>query len=92
MAITKVEGVFRNLPITSMLNAFAVMEDEDKIKFLNIFIINLHFSFIWKNFSLFSTLPLAAVSPDTPTAAACSRSVCRSIIFEYSNGSIPDRI
>ena len=37
MAIKKVENNFRNLPVTSELNTYAVMEDEDKIQFLNIF-------------------------------------------------------
>jgi len=37
MAIKKVEGVFRNLPVTSLLNAFTVMEDEDRIRFSNVF-------------------------------------------------------
>jgi len=37
MAITKVENNFRNLPVTSLLNGFAVMEDEDRIQFVNVF-------------------------------------------------------
>ena len=37
MSVKKVENVFRNLPVTSLLRAFAVMEDEEKVRFLNIF-------------------------------------------------------
>lgn len=37
MAIRKVNNVFRNLPVTSVLNAFVVMEDEDKTQFVNVF-------------------------------------------------------
>jgi hypothetical protein len=37
MAIKKVEDAFRNLPVTSILNAFAVMEDEQKTQFVNVF-------------------------------------------------------
>lgn len=37
MTIIKVEGEYRQLPVTSLLNAFAVMSDEDKTKFVNIF-------------------------------------------------------
>lgn len=37
MAIKKVEGESRQLPVTSLLNAFSVMQDEDRIRFVNIF-------------------------------------------------------
>jgi len=37
MTIKRVENVFRNLPVNSMLRAFPVMEDEDKVQLLNIF-------------------------------------------------------
>ncbi len=37
MSIKKVDNVFRNLPVTSILNAFSVMEDEEKVRFVNIF-------------------------------------------------------
>jgi hypothetical protein len=37
MAIKKVEGIFRDLPVTSLLRAFPVMEDEDRTQLLNVF-------------------------------------------------------
>ena len=37
MADKKVEGVFRNLPSTSLLRAFPVFEDEEKTKYTNCF-------------------------------------------------------
>lgn len=38
MSIKKVDGVFRNLPVTSLLKAFQVVEDDyDKVQFSNIF-------------------------------------------------------
>lgn len=37
MAIEKVKGIHRNLPVTSLLRVFQVVEDDDKTQFVNFF-------------------------------------------------------
>ena len=37
MSVKKVDGVFRNLPVTSILRVFQIVEDDEKVRFSNVF-------------------------------------------------------